>query len=383
MAKKKKTRKRHYRKSEDLELKILKAFQQKLYVKQIAKKLNYSQARISQIKSTLVKKGLITQINVYPKTYDLTNKGISYLQNQGKFSKKSIKFDSQAKKEQDLTPDWVLEERVHKLKYSLPLFHKPPYLYSLNRYGKRRKVNDLWISKIRMNNWDKFNLYFPYSKFNGLTCVEVGTSNIVFDFGRDEEDSLVDSEMGFLNYFAEREKDVLQCAMFLNQKGFKIDIRKPKRISQTFAIESNGKDQHIGSLGQKATLIIKSPEETFEVDHSPPHDSGEEETDNFDKAKSIFDVPKTLDNMDKRVGELDTQLNTLDNKLSNIENALIQLVNQNGKMLNQQSKMATQQSKMATQLEKFMNFFQDQATQQSQDQATQQSDKSKGNSFYS
>lgn len=345
-----------------------------IYAHLIAKTLNLSDSTISRIIKELLEKNLI-QVNPdkpkYPKFYRLTIAGKVFLKH-GDVTLNLLKKEQNLQQELLTKPEFVLEQRLHKLRYKQSLISFSPFLNKSIRTDKKTKINDLWVIRKAMNNWDKYLIYFSYHQFHGLTSVEITNRSIIYNFKLLNFDSIVSSKQGFINFFKEKENACLSCAIYLNNKGFNINLSSQlKLISKEFAfLTSSNKD--LGDLGKHLTAVIKAVNgEVRKIDDSPKT-GGEEETDNKDKALSIYDLPEQIKELENKVEDQQKEIEKkeidINGRLTKIENALIQLLDHNKeldkkfletnqKLLEQNQRLTEQNDKISSNLEKMLSLL--------------------------
>lgn len=308
-------------------LKILELLDQGFYAEQINQQLGVSKTFLSRIISSFESRGLIEQIESYPKRYKLTKNGTLILE-QGDLNQKRIsEFVSDKRKSRIKLPP----VRGHKDRFKNELVQKPIWLNSIYNKGM---VYGLNIKKVKMNNWEKSLIYFNYNDFNGLDNIEICNNVIVYNFKQKLKDQVVSSEEELL----QRKKNLIssckQARSFLQEKGFVIGQEEPIRCQKPeYGISSND-PRHIGQLGKDILMNIETDKETIVIDDSPK-ENGEEETDSEQKVVSYFTLPDEVDKVKADLSEMkehvkqqtldDTKYNELNLRFSKFENLLVNL----------------------------------------------------------
>lgn len=286
-------------------LEILKLLDQGLYAQEISQKISLSAKNLSRIINSFEERGLIIQIQPYPKIYKLSKWGRSILA-QGDLAQKRI--EEYIPEEEDL-PKGIFHIRVHKLRFKSKLIQKPAWISSIRSAQIEQQRSGLTIRKVELKNWNKYIIFFNYQDFHGLEKVEVCNNVIIYNFNRKKEEQFVFTKKELEDYLKERISDCKNARSFLTNRGFAIDINDPEFCQPPhFAVLSNGNPNTLGSLGKQLLLTVKTPSETREVDDSPKTEEGEEETDNLEKAKSYLDMPNKLEAIKTEISELKTAM---------------------------------------------------------------------------
>lgn len=303
-------------------LEILKMLDQGLYAQEISQKISLSQKNLSRIINSFKERGLIIQIQSYPKIYQITNRGRSILA-QGDLSQTRI--DEYIPEREDL-PKGILHLRVHKLRFKNELIQKPTWL---NQIRNTAIINGLTIKKVELKNWNKFLIFFNYQDFNGLEKIEVCNNVIIYNFMRKKQEQFVFTKTELEDYLEARISDCKDARTLLLQKGFEINNRDPDFCQNpSYAAISNGDPNALGSLGKQLILTVKTPTEVREVDDSPKTEKGEEETDDLKKAKSYLDMPNTLENINTRISNIENAMRGMVDSIKEMTRIFSNLANQ-------------------------------------------------------
>lgn len=292
----------------EYQLKILKLLAKGFYAQQISQKTLLSAKKLSQIINRLKDNELITQVQKFPKLYELTKKG-----------KLLLDLDPKKDQKKNKKEKFKLEPlRVHKLRFKNQMIQKPTWLINT---PDGAIIKGMRVKKVYMQNWIKNILSFPHDNFNGLNKIEVCNNVIIYNFNRNKKEQYVSSGEEFEDYLSNRIQDCMQAREFLKKKGFIIDGTEPILCQNPhFALASkNGKG--IGALGKYLLMTVRTPEETREIDNSLGED-GEEETDNIEKAKSYFDVPEDIEKITGKIENIDNRMFSLESSMQRLAETL-------------------------------------------------------------
>lgn len=298
---------------------ILELLEKGFYAQEISQKTSFSVSFLSKTIQSLKQRGVIIQIEGYPKKYKLANPGRPFLE-KGIHAEEHIPKEE---KEGKINANWIDKLRPHFYRFKNDLIYKPKWLHRISHKGIVRGLN---VQKVELHNWSKFIIRFNYQDFNGLENVEICHNCIIYNFNRNIEEQYVYSKEDSQKYRQDRIQDCKNVRAFLEKQGFAIDKADPILCQKPhFAIESHGIPKALGTLGKELLLTIKTPSETKIIDDSPPKRGGEEETTDMEKAESIFDVPEKIDNLQKGLTKLNNKIENLENKLEKLVDTLTSL----------------------------------------------------------
>jgi len=341
-----------------LEIRVLKELSKGLYPIKIYPILRIKKYQIYKIVKELKRKKLITQINIRPNIYELTNYAKFYIK-YGPIDYKTYKDQIIKDREDKLRPKWIIEQRIHRFRFFQNFQNIgiekniPKELRDITQYGKKIKLKTmgLYAEMVKMNNWDRYIVHLGYSEFGGITKVEINLNMVIYNFKRTKEDSTITNKESFIKYLRDRIYDIRECRNFLVSKGFNIQDHDPIPLQKIkIAIKSRDELRTIGEYGKYLDLVFTDNYgNEIEVDNSPD-DNGEEETDNLEDAISVYDIPKLLK-------DIDAKTKNTDKKIDAIEKAVISQANTTKKLSDTLEKMNNNFERMNDNFSKLLQMF--------------------------
>jgi len=297
------------------------------YAQEIVQKYSLSTSFLSRIVNSFESRGLIEQIQTYPKRYKLTQTATLILE-QGDLNQMIISEFITGKKR---SPKKLPPVRAHLDRFKNELIQKPSWL---NRIRDRGIVNGLIIKRVELKNWTKFLIFFNYQDFNGLENIEVCNNIIIYSFKQKLGDQLVSSKEEVVDHKKDLILNCKQARSFLQEKGFSIGQEEPVRCQKPHYGISSKDPRHIGQLGKELLMTIKTDNGSIIIDDSPGID-GEEETDSEEKAFSYFAMPDELDKIKGDVNEIKEKIDqivdntgdkTQKSEISELKNKITEIV---------------------------------------------------------